>query len=358
MKFISASEVTKMKGIEHLVVHPKTGIIWVDRYRATANPKRLNRSLRTKSWPEAKYKRDVMIAEWLGEKLTNAPRQSLGELWPDFLELHKSLREQTYDSVKYAGQRFMPFFGNMFTYEIDDDQWDRYIIWRREQSHSRVKFANDAKWLGKFLKRLSARGLFINEKGEPKALPDLKNPDPKKRNAGKDIPDEDIKALFDHAGPDLALQIAMGFSMFMRLSEIMLLTWDRVDFKRRVIVLKEEHTKIKQARDVNMSNEVFLALKEKEKAAQGSALFPTPEDPNKTQSRQGNKRAWATCKRVAAVKCRFHDLRHAGLTRAFKKSNQWAHICIVAGLSLKEAQRTYIHIESKDTAFVAGLVGS
>ena len=150
--------------------------------------------------------------------------------------------------------------------------------------------------------------------------------------------------------------ISMGFTMFMRSSEITQLTWGRIDLDKRLIVLTPDDTKTKQGRKINISSVVYEMLVSRESKDHGAALFGNRFDVNKPMSRQGYKNQWKATKANAGVKCRFHDLRHSGLTRAFKTSNQWAQICHAAGLSLEEAEKTYLHITHEDTRFCAELI--
>jgi integrase len=368
VKLIAASEVTKQKGLEYLKVDPKTKKIWVDRYKKGRNPERLSRSTGfiLPQWDRAKEKRDQLFQEWLGLSPKKLVVKLNEEIWPDFLEIQKKYRLATQEAAKYAGKRFIPFFGDKYPTEIDEVTFDQYVIWRRGKTHPKISFRNDIKWLKRYVKYLQTKGFYVDHSGVQKPLPKFIDPNPKKRKGkgiGKSLTADQIQALLnkapiaDRAG-DLVLQILMGFTMFMRQSEIMFLDWPRVDLKRKVLILDEDHTKTKQYREVNISPQVFEILVKRKLEAKSQLVFPSPVDPAKSQGRQGNKTVWTECRRLAKVKCRFHDLRHSGLTRAFQVSNQWAQICLMAGLSLEEAERTYLHITSKDTEFVADLVST
>jgi integrase len=146
--------------------------------------------------------------------------------------------------------------------------------------------------------------------------------------------------------------------MGMRVGEIMTLEWTQVDFGRRTIYLPAEKTKIRKERTFGISDICLDLLIRLHQNTKGSAVFPSPTDPNKTQGRDGNKKAWANCKRLAGIpkEYRFHWLRHTFLTRVFKKSVNPALICEYAGLSLEEASKTYLHFTVDDTRVVASLV--
>jgi len=100
-------------------------------------------------------------------------------------------------------------------------------------------------------------------------------------------------------------------------------------------------------------------LVERYNKRKGSVVFASPGNPDKCQQNNGNKRIWASCKRLAGIpkEYRFHWLRHTFLTNAFKQSVNPALICEYAGLSLEEAQRTYLHFSVDDTRVVSTLFG-
>jgi hypothetical protein len=72
------------------------------------------------------------------------------------------------------------------------------------------------------------------------------------------------------------------------------------------------------------------------------------------------KKSWLTWKNQAgvSVKKKFHWLRHTGLTNAFRRQKlAAAQICFFAGLSLEEAQKTYLHFDEDDLRGVENLAG-
>ena len=61
-------------------------------------------------------------------------------------------------------------------------------------------------------------------------------------------PDE-FKAHMAHSGGHINVIICMGYYTGMRRGEILSLTWDKVDFAKRMIRLKSTDTKDRQARN-------------------------------------------------------------------------------------------------------------
>lgn len=335
------------KGNEYLFRHPKTGIIYYQQSKAGKG--RPQRSCKTDKPSVARRKRDDFQAELLGLVKEKKRVKLIEDLFPEWINQKKSsFSVASIASVYSSWKHLETYAGGMLPNEITASWWEgKYIPEKRLDTHPGRKFFNDRKWLSMFL-------LYCHREGIIERRPILINPDPP-RKPGKVYSEDEIDKLFLHSDTELELQILMAITMAMRLSEIMLLSWDRVDLKSRVIHLRAEDTKIRKARSFAISGRVYSALKSRKKNSPW--VFPNPADLTKPQGRQGNKRAWSTCRLKAKVKGRFHDLRHTFLTRTFKAHGaNPALICHYAGLSMEEAQRTYLHFNEEDTRGVAKLI--
>ena len=311
----------------------------------------IKRSLDTKLIREAEERRDEVLRKYFNEKIKEDAnvRRLVEDEWKEFLEIQKTKSPGTFASVEIQGRlHLMPFFGEFFTHEINEVVWEKYIAESRADAPKRKLF-NDRKYFTMFM-------WFLQRQGKIPRVPKFRDSDPETKT-GKIYSDDEIKRLLDNASEDLRTQILLGFMHGMRIGEIMSLEWDQIDLKRGAIHLPAEKTKIRKARGFAISEVVLKMLKDRRaKNPKGLAVFASPGNPDKTVGRTGNKRSWATCKRMAGVRGRFHDLRHSHLTRAFKVSSNPALVCHAAGLSLEEAQRTYLHFTVDDTRNVSGLV--
>lgn len=335
----------KSKGCENLFRHPKTGLIYFKVFRKDKG--RIERSTRTTVLAQAKVIADKYRLEFFGEGKINRGRILCGELFPEWINQKRIKAPNTVASIENSWKHLEPFIKNMLPEEIDEKWWEgHYIPSKRNETHRERRFFNDRKWLAMFLISLKRAGVITK-------TPELVNPDPESE-VGKVFSDEEVESLLTHAEPDLRLQILMAVSMGMRKGEIMGLSWDRIDLKRKVITLRIEDTKIRKGRKFGISEEVFAILSARPKS--GRWLFPSPKDPSVRQASNGNKSAWETCRDRAGAYGRFHDLRHTFLTKAFKSTTNPALICHFAGLSLDEAQRTYLHFTEEDTRLVASIV--
>jgi integrase len=337
------------KGNENLYRHPTSQIIYFRLFRIGRG--RIERSTHTKNLLEARLKADDYRVQFFGQKITKRPKKMCGELFPEWIKRKKiSTRPATIASIQNSWRHLKPFIEGLLPDEVTAEWWEKtYIPAKRDEQKDRKSF-NDRKWLSMFLIHLQRDGLL-------EKLPRLVDADPP-RATGKVYSDDEIARLLTHAGHDLKLQILMAVTMGMRIGEIMAMTQGRIDFILRTIHLRAEDTKTKKARTFGISQPVWQIIKHIWIAVEDKApLFPSPGDRSKPQTRQGCRTAWVNCKRKAGVSGRFHDLRHTFLTKAFKSSTNPALICHYAGLSLEEAEKTYLHFTVEDTRPVASLVG-
>jgi integrase len=147
----------------------------------------------------------------------------------------------------------------------------------------------------------------------------------------------------------------------MRPGEVRDLQADRVTIGTAVdgrrcarISLRQEDTKTRQARSFVVTDPAVLEVLERRLArAEGPYLFPSETDPGKPMAASLN--GWKAILRRAGVNPNYtpHDLRHTYLTKMFKTAANPALICFQAGLSLEEAQKTYLHFTADDTFALA-----
>lgn len=322
-------------------------VFWVRMHKTGKG--RLEESLKTDLLVEAREKRDVRIAEFLGEK----PRRSskvflVEEKYPEFLELKKTKAPNTYYSMEVQWRLHLkPFFGGMILDEVTESAWLRYVAEKRKLSPER-KFFNDRKYLSMFLNWLHRDGLIQKVHKLEDVDPDV--------SAGKVYSASEVEELIENAEPTLRLQIKMAVTMGMRHGEIWSLEWSQIDFKKGTIYLPAEKTKIRKARTFAVSRDCLTDLGARHLMSESRWVFPHPNDQSKPHGRDGRKNAWDDVRQATGIDGRFHDLRHTFLTHAFKKSVNPALICEYAGLSLEEATRTYLHFSVDDTRVVADLV--
>lgn len=339
----------KVGGGQNKYLFRRNNTFWVRFRKSGKRP--LERSLGTEFLTEARILRDKLIAEHMGTKARFESKVLLvDDKFPEFLELKKVKSAATYASMKNQWENHLKeYFANMYLDEVSESEWLRYVA-KKRKTHPARKFFNDRKYLSMFLGWLHRDGLI-------QKIPKLPNVDPEIAE-GKVFSNDQILRLLVYASKDLKIQILCAVTMGMRIGEIMSLEWEQIDFEKKTIYLPAAKTKIRRERRFGISATCLSLLKARREQSDGGAVFPSPRNRNVCQGRDGHKKAWATAKRYAGVpgEFRFHWLRHTFLTRAFKMSTNAALICEYAGLSLDEAQKTYLHFTVEDTRIVSTLV--
>jgi integrase len=75
------------------------------------------------------------------------------------------------------------------------------------------------------------------------------------------LTDEEWTPLYAAAADHIRPVLLVAYRLGMRYSEIVRLTWDRVDWERRLLTLRAIDTKTKRPRQVPMTADVLAALK-------------------------------------------------------------------------------------------------
>jgi integrase len=340
-------EKIKAKGINNLFRNADSQIIYFRKY---IKGREITKSTGTKKLEEAR----AFVEDFLGQskKPKKALRSTALELFDVWIEGKKTLgaRPNTVTSLLATRRCVEPFFATMFIEEVTGDWWSGiYIPTMRERVGAGRKFFNDRKWLNAFLRHLHLEGKLLKR-------PLLGNPD-KKNVGGRVFADDEVDDLLNLAqNPDLHLAILMAVTMGMRRNEIFALRVERVNRQRQTILLTEDDTKTKKAREFKVSPDVWPLL-EKRLSSGSPWVFPRKNDPSQPLHKDGFKTAWTNLRKMCGVDGRFHDLRHTFLTKAFKAPGaNPALICHYAGLSLEVAEKVYLHFTPEDTLSVASLV--
>ncbi len=177
---------------------------------------------------------------------------------------------------------------------------------------------------------------------------------------GSDVRDrilsfDEFQALMKHAGGHTRHVIAMAYYTGMRRGEILKLTWDKVDLKKRLIRLEPGDTKDRKARDVPIGDELFEILRSMpnriQQAGEPNFVFQFRHKPV-FDIRRGLSRA---CKAAGIKYGRnvkdgfvFHDLRHTFNTNMRKAGVAETVIMKITGHSTREMFDRYNTVDSED----------
>lgn len=337
---------------DHLYRHPKTQIIYI--CMSKRGKGRIQRSTKTRDLSEARHIADEIKFKFLGKRNPAHGRKLNRELFAEFLQTKEIKAPATYARINLCWEHLKHFLEDIGPDDITEQWWlGTYIPAKMaEPGAKKRKFFNDRKVLRMYLLSLHRQGMIDR-------IPNLINPDPETK-AGKVFTDNEIERLLKEASPDLKLQILMAYTMGMRKGEILLLPFDRIDREQKLITLKSEDTKTRKSRTFAISSVVWPLIKGRLDDPSGY-LFPSRSGEARPIDKAGNQSAWEGAKQRCKPKVsgRFHDLRHSFLTKAFKAPGaNPALICHFAGISLEEAERTYLHFDAEDTRSVSNLVQS
>ena len=185
---------------------------------------------------------------------------------------------------------------------------------------------------------------------------------------GSDVRDrilstDEFASLMKYAKGHTYHIIAMGYYTGMRKSEILKLTWDKVDLNQRVIHLEPGDTKDREARDVPICNELFEILRSMpnkiQRAGESNIVFQYRGKPV-DDIRKGLKKA---CKEAGIKYGRkvkggfvFHDLRHTFNTNMRKAGVSETVIMKITGHSTREMFDRYNTVDFEDLKKASDLI--
>lgn len=348
------------KANANLYRHPESGIIYF--CLSKKGKGRIQKSTKTDKLSDARSIADEIRFRFLGQRNPKLGRKLNKELVPEWLETKRIRRPRTFYRYSHSWKHIRPWAGPLGPDDLNESWWTTvYIPGKRAQikdkktgaTYKDHRFFNDRKMIIGFLKAMQNEGLI-------RRLPKFVNPDPES-TVGKVYTDNEIQCLMKEASPDLHLQILMALEMFMRKGEILLLNLNRIDSDKRLISLRAVDTKTGsktgKGRAFPITDRVWALVKPRLNHSSGF-LFPSRTGEAKPVDRSGNQSAWEGAKKRAGVRGRFHDLRHTALSRALTRPGaNIALICRFAGLTLEEAERTYLHTNPEQLWEIARSTG-
>ena len=147
--------------------------------------------------------------------------------------------------------------------------------------------------------------------------------------------------------------VLLALSTGMRRGEIMNLTWDAVDFQRRMITL--EHTKNGERRAVPLVGPVYNALWERSRLRRIDSpyVFPARLRYGKEPKPIEIQNAWLVALKRADIKnFRFHDLRHSAASYLAMNGVSLPEIAAVLGHKTLAMVQRYAHLSDARTSKV------
>ena len=162
----------------------------------------------------------------------------------------------------------------------------------------------------------------------------------------------EFESLHEHAPRHIKGILSMGYYAGMRKGEILPLTWNKVNFKDRVIELEAADTKDNEPRAVPICDELLKVLKGIPRGIHTGYVFPYKGRPMK-DIRNAIKKACERAKILYGWDIKggfvFHDLRNTFNTNMRKAGVPESIIMKITGHSTPEMFDRYNTIDMEDT---------
>lgn len=160
------------------------------------------------------------------------------------------------------------------------------------------------------------------------------------------LTNEEWERLYRAAKPHLKPVLLTAYQLGQRFSEIVGLTWDRVDVKRGFITLRSLDTKTKTARQVPMTPDVKMTF---QRLARTRSLATRHVFTYKGHPLQRVSRSFKTALVEAGINdFRFHDLRHCASTNLRRAGVDTATAMKIVGHKSEKMWKRYNAIEERD----------
>ncbi len=160
------------------------------------------------------------------------------------------------------------------------------------------------------------------------------------------LTDDKWEKLYRKAKPHLKPVLLLAYQLGQRFSEIVSLTWNRVDLKRGFITLRSVDTKTNTGRQVPMTPDVRAAL---QRLAKVRSLASRHVFSYKGKPLRRISRSFKTALKDAGITdFRFHDLRHCASTNLRRAGVDTATAMRIVGHKSEKMWKRYNSIAERD----------
>jgi integrase len=275
---------------------------------------------------------------------------TFSELTVWYLDLEKVKSLASYSIIQVYLKKFNSQFGNMIVSKIIPIDLENLVQKRKKEGCADATIDHE---IG--AARTMAFKAFDNDRVSGDTIKIFKKI--KKLNKGnanarsRIITKEELSGMLKDAPIHLRYILTMAYHTGMRKSEILHLTWNKVDLKKRFIYLEAADTKDKEKRSIPISDELLATLQDIPKAIHDSHVFLYKGKPI-TDLRTGLKKA---CEVAGVPYGRFekngfvfHDLRHTFNTNMRKAGVPESVIMKITGHSTRAMFDRYNTVDEGD----------
>ena len=281
----------------------------------------------------------------------------LSDLWSDLMAEKLPASEVSTGNGYTSSWKYgiEPFWGSKTVLDVNPTNVTKWENWYLKEHGERI-FFNTRKHFVMLLRFLKKQGL-IADVFEVRDLDEIIVKKTKKKKVGRVYDDDEIQALLKNAVNDRTkLGILIYRYMGPRKMEVLKSELSRWNTQKGIAEIWSY--KNRKWREIPIPKVVMDALVpwiDKVKKTGSKFLFPADKNPKTHCSSQVFDKAWAKTKQLAKIRswsdengARIHDLRHTFATQT--KTDGWHPLvaCKVLDMSLKEYERTYVHITTNE----------
>jgi len=295
---------------------------------------------------EAMIKTDLMKGKITSERSKSVTFSQWAETYLQLEEV-KSLRSYK-DRVATIRYQLIPFFGRKELSDITAENIESYRAQRKLRNGKEPSLQtvnNDHTMVKHMLSVADRKGLVQTNVAKKVPMPDPQN------ERDRVLTNAEWERFYEGAAPHIKPILSIAYHLGMRLSEILKLTWDRVDLERGFIKLAGRDTKTRDARLVPMTPSIHENLKELSKVR---SLVTNRVFLYKGRGLGEIKTAVKTAiKRAGLHDFRFHDLRHCAATNLRRAGVDTVTAMKIIGHKSEKMHRRYNSVSEADLLLAA-----
>lgn len=277
-------------------------------------------------------------------------KMSFKELTAWYLELESVKKLVRYPILKITLNSFNKVFGNTIVNQLKPVDLENYQAKRKSEdyadSYVDEQIAIARTMINKAFDNDIVSGDTIRVFKKVKKLL-KKNSNARDRILSK----EEYEGMFDKLPIHTRAILATGYLTGMRRGEILNLTWDKVDLKKRVIRLEAKDTKDREARQIPICEALYIVLNSIPKAIHDDHVFlyrGKPIRDIRIVLRRACHKAGIPYGRAEKGGFVFHDTRHSFNTNMRKAGVPESVIMKITGHSTREMFLRYDTVDDGD----------
>jgi integrase len=270
-------------------------------------------------------------------------------------------RKRSWPRDRTSIRALSAYFGGKRLSDITPAVIEQYRAWRRESVSRRGQAPTPATLNRELacLKRMfnvAIKGLLVLKGGVPVSNPAARVSLERETNERDRVfSQNEFQALMDVAPAHLKPIVLAAYHTGMRRSEILGLTWDRVDLKAGVIRLRPENTKTREGRSIPLTKELSETLRNATIYLDESGQRVPYVFTYAARKIGSVRRAFETACRAAGISdAVFHDLRHTFVTNMRRAGVDYFRIMAITGHKTMSVFKRYNTVDHGDLQHAIG----